>query len=363
MKKTLALVLCLILAVSMFAGCGEKPAEPAPAPAPAPADPSTSTPPVENEPEKEEIVWPDGKLTLYVAGNAGDPVDQMARCYADAFAEATGGEYEVVNEGTGDGERLFQMLQKAKPDGMTLMIGGAGQIMQYYTGVHQDNPADLTKYTIVGPSMWQAKMAAGLLTQPDAPYDDVLELAEYAKANPGQITCAMSSGTSRYLAMTRLLEALDIYNDVRIIEANSAEITTGLLGGTINIALMNDQYLPQYLEDGSLKPLILTRVDREYRTYIKPEYVPAMDQIPIFSDYGLDDYYTVSPMCVFGPAGMSPELCNYIIDTMSSVLQTEEWTVRIKEQLGGSNCYEYHSHEEMTEIMLSAAKVIEDILG
>ena len=351
MKKKIIAILCVLVMLFALVSCGGSNT----------ANTNTNTNTGNDAPQ--EVTWPNGKLTIYVPAEAGSPVDQMARCWADAYVEATKGDFEVVNDAAGDGERLFQLLKKAKPDGMTILIGGAGQIMQYYSGVHQDNPADLTKYTIVGPCMWQAKMAAACLTQPDAPYNNVQELKEYVKAHPGQVTCAMSSGTSRYLAMTRLLEALDIYNDVRIVEANSKETTTGLLGGTINIALMNDQYVPQYVSENTLKALVLTRVDREYETYIDEQYWELMSKIPTFGDLGLNDYYTVSPMCIFGPAGMSADLCNKMIQTMETVLTKPEWTERIKTQLGGSNCYDSHTHEELEKIILDADKVIADILG
>ena len=350
MKKRIIAILFAVVMLVALAACGDN----------TPANTNTSNGGGNDAPQ--EVKWPTGKLTIYVPAEAGSPVDQMARCWADAFVEATNGDYEVVNDGAGDGERLFQLLKNAKPDGNTLLIGGAGQIMQYYSGVHQDNPADLTKFTIVSPSIWQARMAAACLTQPDAPYNTVEELKEYVKAHPGEVTCAMSSGTSRYLAMTRLLEALDIYNDVRIVEANSAETTSGLLGGTINIALMNDQYVPQYLSEKTLKALVLTRVDRNY-DYIDAKYHDLMAKVPTFADLGLTDYATISPMCIFGPANVPADLCNKIIQTMETVLTKPEWAERIKTQLGGSNCYDSHTHEEITQIIIDTDKVISDILG
>ncbi len=354
MKKRIIAILFALVMVVALAACGNT--------TPANTNTNTANTNAGGNEAPAEVSWPTGKLTIYVPAEAGSPVDQMARCWADAYVEATKGDYEVVNDGAGDGERLFQLLKNAKPDGNSLLIGGAGQIMQYYSGVHEDNPADLTKFTIVSPSIWQAKMAAACLTQPDAPYNTLDELKEYVKAHPGEVTCAMSSGTSRYLAMTRLLEALDIYNDVRIVEANSSETTSGLLGGTINIALMNDQYVPQYLTEKTLKALVLTRVDRDY-DYIDPQYHDLMATIPTFGDLGLNDYVTISPMCIFGPAGMSDALCDKIIETMEKVLTTPEWAERIKTQLGGSNCYDSRTHAEITQIIVDADKVIADILG
>ncbi len=346
MKKALSLVLACILVLALFAGCGNSSA-------PAPAAPA--------KPAEAEVKWPNGKITLYVPAEAGAPVDLGARVWADALAAATGETVEVVNDASGDGERLIQMLKNAAPDGKTLFYGGMGQVLMYYSGVHQDNLADTSKFTAVASAIGLGTSGSVLLTQPDAPYDTLDQLVEYVKANPGKVTCALSSGTGRYLYVTVLLKELGIYDDVRIVEATSTETTTGLLGGTINIASMNDSKTPQYVIDGSLKPLCLLRNDRNYDNYIKPEEMSYMDAIPTYVDLGLEHCYYTLPTAVFGPAGMSPELCNAIVDDLK-ILFEDEWVARTKEQAGRNNAYDGYTSAEVAEFIRIADDVCKKVL-
>ena len=358
MKKTIAMILCVVMLLSLMAGCGNNtPSTPSD---PDPAAPSDPTPAAPAEDEKE--AWPAGKLTLYVPGEAGNPVDLSARCWMEAVVEFTGADFEIVNEPTGDGERLLQQLKKADPDGCTLFYGGMGQVTQYYTGLHADNPADPASFTTVCTAIGLNKGGDIIFTQPDAPYNTIEELVDYVKANPGKVTCALSSGTTRYIVMVNLLKTLGIYEDLRIIEATAAETTAGLLGGTINIAAMGDQFAPQYLAENSLKAILLLRNDRNYDDYIDAESMPAMDAIPILPDYDLEECYQLFPMVIFGPAGMSDELCQEIADTMSE-LASDEQLARIKEQLGGSNSYTNYSHAEAVEIVTAGNALIADMMG
>ena len=308
-----------------------------------------------------EITWPTGDVTVYIPADVGSVLDLACRVMVDFLSEKTGVNFVAENDGSGEGARLGNLLLTEEPDGQTLMFCGCGQIISYYNDVWEGNLADTDDFTVIGPLIGQKSgSGAVLLTQPDKPYDTWEELVEYIKANPDTLTAAISSGRPNEIRMKLLFEEFGIMDMVRWVSASNNDTITGLLGGTIDLAMVDEVNGPAYMASGDLKGILDSRVDRDYPD---DDSKPYLDSVQILSDISdnPEDLAVWWPMTIIGPAGMSDELCEYINDLCATIADSEEFMERVN-GLGGTNTYEACSVEEFREIVAECDRQIATII-
>ena len=135
--------------------------------------------------------WPQQPIHLIVSFGAGGGADIIGRILADSIQDRLGQPVIVENKPGAGGILGNELVAKATPDGYTLGIMTAGQIIAAVT--RKDMPYDtaaLTPVTQVG--------SASLLiaARPDFPANNVKELVAAAKADPGKIIVASPGFTA-----------------------------------------------------------------------------------------------------------------------------------------------------------------------
>ena len=175
-KKLLALVLAASLGLSL-AACGGS------------ADnsnsnsndqPSSGTSEDTQQPadsgDAATVTWPDGKdVYVDVPSRAGGGTDILVRYLTTPWTGLIDGNIVVNNYDTM--EVGTQHAANAKPDGLTLTISSTVNMDNYLTGASEVNPVDdltvVAKFTAGGPQV--------VIARADAPYSNLVELADYAK--------------------------------------------------------------------------------------------------------------------------------------------------------------------------------------
>lgn len=357
MKKAIALLLALVMVFALCACGGAKEEPKAEDPkTEAPAEPKTEEPKTE-EPKTEEpkeVEWPTGDVTVYVPANTGAPLDLAARVAADYLAKVTGKNFVIENDSNGGGARLCDLMVEAEPDGNTLMFCGAGQIVTYFSGLWSHSLADKEAFTTVGPLVGQSvPSGAVLLTQKDKPFDDLFGMVDYIKANPNTLTVAVVNGTPHEVRLKLLFNHFEISDKVRWVSCTNNDANAGILGGTIDLAMLTETVGPQYVADGSLKAIC----DSNYmRNYKKDDALgKVLDEIPFLFELvdNAEELCVCWPMLIMAPGGMSDELANKINETMATIADDTEFMDRVH-GLGGTNTYQYFSTEETTAIVQDA---------
>src|SRR6516225_9345295 len=129
--------------------------------------------------------WPQQAIHFIISFGAGGGADIVGRILADAMQNRLGQPVVVENKPGAGGILGNQLVASATPDGYTLGIMTAGQIIAAVT--RKDMPYDSAALTPVG------QVASGtflIVTRPDFPSDSVVELVAAAKAAPGKIILA-----------------------------------------------------------------------------------------------------------------------------------------------------------------------------
>ncbi len=201
----------------------------------------------------EAAGWKSGD-TVYVdvPAKAGGGTDLYTRYLTQALSEVCPGvNFVVTNYDTG--EVGMEHVKNADPDGLTLGTCHGGAIIQYLCGSSEVNIKDDLK--VVG-IMNQGGPQA-IIANPGAPYKNFAELAEYIKANPGDVVIGCSLGGTTQILFTALIEALvEDTSLVNFVQCSSeADKLTNVASGSINIANCSIPNALSYDADGKLTVL------------------------------------------------------------------------------------------------------------
>ena len=196
MKKrhVLAAIMTAAMAVSALSGCAAANSAPTTAAAKEAAAPAESKADAAPAAEAGSGTWPNGAVQLLVPSKAGGVTDIYTRTIQNYLQSATNGNFATVNY---DNETVgYENLRSAKADGSTLLFQHSTMICKYLTGAIDYNPQDSFRVVGVAANMGSQAIICG----PDAPYNTWAEFIEYAKANPGQVTTAISTnGTTHFI--------------------------------------------------------------------------------------------------------------------------------------------------------------------
>ena len=183
MKKTLALVLALLLVVALV-----------------PASVASAE-------------WkPTSTVSIIIPAGAGGDTDLTARVFAQYAKEMTGVDFIVVNASGAAGSIAANQVLSAAPDGLTVLYG--------HNLVNVANVAGVTDYNYtafkLGPTF--AKNPANQLFVNPEKYDSLEAFIEAAKANPGKLKACTEVGAYTYYLILAFEKAagidLDIVDDL-----------------------------------------------------------------------------------------------------------------------------------------------------
>ena len=185
MKKTLALVLALLLVVALV-----------------PASVASAE-------------WkPTSTVSIIIPAGAGGDTDLTARVFAQYAKEMTGVDFIVVNASGAAGSIAANQVLSAAPDGLTVLYG--------HNLVNVANVAGVTDYNYtafkLGPTF--AKNPANQLFVNPEKYDSLEAFIEAAKANPGKLKACTEVGAYTYYLILAFEKAAGI--DLDIVDVGSA---------------------------------------------------------------------------------------------------------------------------------------------
>ncbi len=167
--------------------------------------------------------YPTGPITMLVGYGAGGQTDLVARAAAKVMSEQLGQPVNVVNKPGAGGAVAAKELQGAAPDGYTLMF--------HSNSVINSAPFIMERVDFKPDDFEYAGMITffqvGLVTQKDAPFDNLREFIAWAKENPGFSYGSLSPEARMYMEAIAKQEGLD----ANIVPLKSGgDMINGILG-------------------------------------------------------------------------------------------------------------------------------------
>ena len=224
-------------------------------------------------------------------------------------------------------------VKRAAPDGHTLL----------YTFVvtHTQNPHLYSKlpydpFRDFIPVTQLVRSATVLTAHPKAPFNNIKELVEYAKANKGKLAYgSYGNGTTSHLNGEILQRSAGI-ELIHVPYKGSSEAVKDLLGGVIPMIFDGTQSAVVNMKAGLVKG-IGTATDRR---------IAVLPNLPTISEQGVPGIDIVGWQGLFAPAGTNPAVVERIAAAFSKAVRQKSVTSFIEEagsEVSGTTSAEFAS--------------------
>jgi len=252
--------------------------------------------------------YPSKPVNLIVGYPAGGATDRVARIIAKELTEQTGQPFVVENRPGANSNIAAANVAKDDPDGYNIFVGSVANTISasLYSNLQYDMLKDLSPIVLL------TTISNILVVNPNVPVNTVQEYIDYAKANPGKLTCASSGvGSSIHLSceLFKMRTGADI---LHVPYKGSAPAVTDLLGGQVDSMFDNlPSAIPQ-VRAGKLKALAVTA----------PNEVPFAPGVPTVSESGVEDFSVTSWFGFYAPTGTSQAIVDKLNAEVNKALST-----------------------------------------
>ncbi len=241
-----------------------------------------------NAPARAADDYPARPVRLIVGAAAGGITDVIARFIGDYFTRQTGAAVVIENVGGAGGNIAFGQVAKAAPDGYTIGLAAAGNIVvnQYlYKNLPFDPRKDLLAVTPV------ASAPQLIMVNASSPFKTLQDLVAFAREKPGDINYGSAGvGTTPHLSGV-LLEKLAGIKLTHVPYRGMAPAVTDLVGGRLQMIAIGAQPVLPFIRDGQLRALAVTDAHR----------LPDLPDVPTAAEAGVPSYEVSSWYGLFLP--------------------------------------------------------------
>lgn len=342
MKKTWY---ALAMAGFMLAGCGQGAAKETKAPeseakteaASEAAKEGTSEGAEEEKSEAPAAAWEMKKEAEYVVpANPGGGSDISARVIAEIaqknkFAEKN---LMVVNKPGGACAVGYNYVGTKKGDPYTLLSLHSGNIVVSEVNGWEQKWDDLTDIIAI-----MAFDDVTLCVRTDGPYQTIEELLEAAKENPGTLKFGSDQrGNTSQLGYELIKKYTGAdFNYVQF--DSSGDVATALLGGHVDVGILNPCECISQVESGDFKPVVTFAPERITGEYFK--------DAPTFVETGYPEVTFREYRGISGAKDMPAEALAYYEDMAEKIVETDEWKTGYLE--ANSLTPAFMGHDEATQ--------------
>jgi tripartite-type tricarboxylate transporter receptor subunit TctC len=261
--------------------------------------------------------YPEKTVRIIVPFPAGGATDILGRLVAERLSGAWGKPVVVENVSGAAGATGTGAAAKAAPDGYTLLTAVATTttlLPHLRSDLPYDPLRDLAAVTLISsfPNL--------LVVRPAVPANDVKQLIELLRANPGKYSYASSGfGASPHLSAEwfKLLTKTEV---LHVPFTGSAPALPALLGGHVDMMFDTLPSVLPLAQEGKLRALGVTTAER----------VPFLPNVPAIAET-LPDYDVTSWLGIKVPAGTLAEVRAKISAPLQQFLQEPATAQRMRD--------------------------------
>ncbi len=246
---------------------------------------------------------PEQPITIIVPWSAGGSTDQVTRVVAGELEDALGQKVVIVNQPGASGSVGTKNAWEAPHDGYTWAAGAASDLGTYpVLGMLDTRLDDWALFLDVA-------NVAVIGVNPDTPYQDVTQLLDAMKANPGEVSVATAGLSSAgHNAMEAIAQQTGVtYKHVTYDGGNPAVIAT--VAGETEVTTQLAAEQAEMIRAGRLRPLAVIGTEplelAGYGTI--PPVTEVLPEISLATNY----------FGIWTPKDVPPE----VLETMTAVWQ------------------------------------------
>jgi tripartite-type tricarboxylate transporter receptor subunit TctC len=266
-------------------------------------------------PASQAQSYPTKPIKFIVPVAAGGGADMIARNVAERVSRGLGQNLVVENISGGGGAIAAETIQRATPDGYTLMQG--------YVATHATSPASrklrydpIKDFTPIG-------MIGGtpnvLIVPVGVPANTVKEFVDYAKKNVGKISYGSAGqGSLTHLAMEQFKDAAGIFA-VHVPYRGIAPAITDMLSGSTQAMMPSLAAATPQIRAGKFRPLAVTGAKRH----------PNFPEVPTLAELGYKGFDGMQWYGIFGPAKMPTDIVKRVHDELQKAIAVPDLKQRL----------------------------------
>jgi len=258
--------------------------------------------------------FPARTVTIVVPFPPGGGTDVLARILGQHFQEAWRQTVVIENRGGGAGRIGLGIVQRAQPDGHTLMVTSTGGMMGLAGAEQRFAVRDhLTPITLIAAPAYVIAVHPGLGVR------NVAELIALARARPGHFTFGSSgTGAASHLA-AELFASLAGVELLHVPYRGTGPALTDLVAGRIHMMFAPPQTVASAV---AARQVVNLAVTSDRRTELLPG-------LPTAAESGLPGYSAVGWFGLFAPRGVPAAIAARIAADAARALSLPETRARL----------------------------------
>jgi tripartite-type tricarboxylate transporter receptor subunit TctC len=257
--------------------------------------------------------YPARPVRLVVPFPPGGAYDTIGRPWAERMKPLLG-TVVVENIGGGGGAVGAAQAARARPDGYTLLLGGA---TTHVTEALLKNRPQFDPLKDLEPISAIAITAFAMAVHPSVPASNLKELIAYAKANPGKLSYGSAgTGSLNHLTGETFKLRVGLPDLIHVPYRGAGPAIVDILAGQVPMIVpaMTNHVLELH-RAGKLKVLAVTHGTR----------LAAAPELPTAVEQGLTDLVTPNFIGVFAPAGTPKPIIDKVAQANLALLADRDY--------------------------------------
>ncbi len=245
--------------------------------------------------QTEPAVYPNRPVTWVVPFSPGSVYDNTARIIGNVAGDKLGQPIVIQNKPGASGIIGTQFVQRAKPDGYTMLYSGVSPLA-IYPWLYKKLPYEPQKSFVPVNGVFDTTPI--LVVNAGKPYKTIAEFVDYLKKNPGKVNYGATRGGLVHLT-GEMLQVASGTSMQMVPYTESAKLYADLISGTVDGMFDFTATIRPYVEAGKVIPLAVASAER----------LAAFPNVPTFKESGIDVNMTAWAIVVM-PAGTPTEIVN-----------------------------------------------------
>jgi tripartite-type tricarboxylate transporter receptor subunit TctC len=255
--------------------------------------------------------YPSRPIKLIVPFPAGGPADLFARVLGNGMTTELSQQVVIENRAGVGGLSGVDALAKSAPDGYTIGLNGAAALSAIPFMVSRmpfDWQKDLALLTLV------VRVPEVLVVHPSVTANTLQEFVAYAHANPKKINYGSAgTGSITHLAV-ELLKTEAKIDLVHVPYRGAAPAVNDLLGGHVQLVVLDTPVLLPHIRSGAVKALAVTSATRS----------AALPDVPTTTEAGLKNVISDNWYGLSAPAGVPADILDKLQRAATVALRSAE---------------------------------------
>jgi tripartite-type tricarboxylate transporter receptor subunit TctC len=268
-----------------------------------------------------QTAFPTRPVRIVVGFPPGGGADVVARAVADKFNQTLGQPGMVENRAGASGNIAADYVAHSPADGLTLYLATASNGINSAAAATGGMKLNYDLEKDLRPVVMLVRNQNVLVANPKLPVSNLHELIQLAKSKPGKLNFGVMTAASQLAGeLFRQMAKVDI---VDIPYKGAAPVVTDLLGGQVDLAILDVAVVLPQLRAGTLKALAVSSTRR----------FEGLPDVPTFAEAGVPGYEASGWLGLMAPAATPPAVVARLREAAARTLAFPDVVARLS-QLG-----------------------------